>query len=152
MRGAKVRVQLNVSDNVVFVRSSSWMSRALDHQWLKLLLCILLIYPLIIWPIRRLFEGRWHVAGSAYALARWVHLEGSAPGEGVEAFCGRTGRVATDDLRVAPGGVAQLVGVTEEEWFDTWESTLINFALGKVKAEVGTMLGSPPALGSSPPV
>ncbi|KAG8890040.1 hypothetical protein FRB98_001153 [Tulasnella sp. 332] len=144
MRGPKVKVQFNLIGNVVSVRSNSWMTHVLDHRWMKLFLCILFIYPLVIWPIRRFSAAQWHVAGAAYALARWVHLEGSSPGEGFEAFCSRTGRLATDDLAITPWGVAKLVGVTEEDWFNAWESTFVDFARRKMKADAGAVMDNPP--------
>ncbi|KAG8858766.1 hypothetical protein FRB96_004903 [Tulasnella sp. 330] len=124
MRGPKVKVQFNLIGNVVSVRSNSWMTHVLDH--------------------RRFSAAQWHVAGAAYALARWVHLEGSSPGEGFEAFCSRTGRLATDDLAITPWGVAKLVGVTEEDWFNAWESTFVDFARRKMKADAGAVMDNPP--------
>jgi hypothetical protein len=128
-------IQFTTSASKITVESG--FSHALSKGWAVILLWIPLIYPFI-WLYRLLYGGRWEVAGSAFPLRAWRHCEDSVPGESVEQYRRRTfkermGGVAdqthngTDGRTLAetPDGVSQLVGTTERDWFQTWESTIM---------------------------
>ncbi|KAG8979760.1 hypothetical protein FRB94_010347 [Tulasnella sp. JGI-2019a] len=138
-----ITVWFETSREVVSVRPDHWLSRALSRRWIKLLLCIFLIYPLIIWPAKRLYGGEWRVAGSAYALARWVHLEDSLPGESVDKYRNRVGSSEAASLKSTPRGVSMLVGPTEDVWFNKWESTIADWARREVSRKTGIIAPGP---------
>ena len=78
-------VSFSVTGNKVYIRPSNRLSRALSHLWVKILLWITLIYPFI-WLFKRFSKrggGVWQVAGVAYPLKEWVHVEDSVAGEDV---------------------------------------------------------------------
>ncbi|KAG9026032.1 hypothetical protein FRB95_009491 [Tulasnella sp. JGI-2019a] len=124
-------ISFNVSSDVVSVRPHNWLSRTLSHGFYKFLLCVFLIYPLIIWPFKRWGKGgggEWRVAGAAYAMAKWVHLEDSIPGETVEAYSARVPPLPSlRFLRTTPKGISRLEGIREVEWFTLWEETIATY-------------------------
>lgn len=70
------------------------------------------------------------MAGSAYAMAKWVHLEDSQPGETIERYRQRVALPDLPSLRelgMTPRGISRLEGLREGEWFEMWETTLIAF-------------------------
>ena len=105
------------SDTIV-VRADNWQARALSKTWVKVVLVIFLIYPFI-WLYKRFAcrgGGRWEVCGGAYALKTW---ELQPPGAPLPPP-GADGR-----WRQTPDGrVMRLVGETEGEWFQRWESAI----------------------------
>ncbi|KAG8885039.1 hypothetical protein FRB98_002039 [Tulasnella sp. 332] len=121
----EITVTFEVLEADVSIRSDSWLSWMLARTWGKILLCILLLYPLLLW----LFGGEWRVAGSAYSLARWVHLEDSIPGDDAETYCHRMNDVSIhhSDLKSTPRGVSMLMGVSEEAWFREWEGRIAGY-------------------------
>ncbi|KAG8879354.1 hypothetical protein FRB97_001739 [Tulasnella sp. 331] len=133
----KVEVWFETSHDVVSVRPDDWLSRMLSHQWIKAVLCILLIYPLLIWPAKQFYGGEWRIAGSAYALAKWIHLEDSIPGESVDAYRSRIGPYSTAPLKSTPRGVSRLMGSTEEAWFEKWEATIARYAKQELNDTTG---------------
>ncbi|KAG8736598.1 hypothetical protein FRC10_009133 [Ceratobasidium sp. 414] len=133
-----VTIKFSTSANTIDIRPSTPFSRALSKTWIIVVLWIFLIYPFI-WLYRRLRGGRWEVAGAAFPLRAWRHCEGSFPGQSSADFRAKTaGDVASitsasatsdgaDDRILAESGrgVSQLVGVSEGDWFQTWESTIM---------------------------
>ncbi|KAH9962212.1 hypothetical protein BC827DRAFT_1130653 [Russula dissimulans] len=99
--GDHVHVSFELGHHTVIVRPDTSISRALSNPWLKLLLIIILIYP-IIWLFQRFHQrggGRWAVGGGAYALKRWGPAqEGS--------------------------GRRVLIGEQEGDWFRRWQGTI----------------------------
>jgi len=99
--GDHVQVSFESGHRTVIVRPDRSISRALSNPWLKFLLIITLIYP-IIWLFQRFHQrggGRWAVGGGAYALKRWGRAQ-----EGSE-------------RRV-------LMGEQEGDWFRRWEGRI----------------------------
>ena len=98
----------------VIVRPDTRLSRAISNPWLKVLLMITLIYPLIL-----LFQyfhprgkGQWTVAGSAYALRR-----------------PRTSEDFNDSKGKNDGG--SLIGMTERMWYTMWADTIRSLVLNR---------------------
>jgi hypothetical protein len=61
----------------VYIRPDNALSRALTSIWVKVLLWLFLIYPLI-WLYKRFHSrggGRWKGCGSAYALKYWRRVD-----------------------------------------------------------------------------
>ncbi|KAG8898525.1 hypothetical protein FRB99_007384 [Tulasnella sp. 403] len=116
-------IEFTVEANTITVKPSNTLSWILPNEYISTLLWITLIYPLFIWPFEQFSPrgGRvWRVAGSAFALTRWQHLEDSVPGESVEQYNERhpsPSAKAPDKrlLKATPKGVAQLVGTREGE-------------------------------------
>ncbi|KAF8757677.1 hypothetical protein RHS01_03650 [Rhizoctonia solani] len=95
-----------------------------------------------IWVYKRLRGGRWEVAGSAFPLRTWKHCRDSIRGESAEIYRQRTSKEATDNstsltnersasdgtdhriLTETSNGVSQLIGLSERDWFLTWEPTI----------------------------
>ncbi|KAG8874476.1 hypothetical protein FRB97_005882 [Tulasnella sp. 331] len=128
-------VTFNIESEVVSVRPDNWLSRMLSNRFYKVLLWLFLIYPLIIWPYKRYGGGgggEWRVAGAAYAMAKWVHLEDSILGESVEMYSQRTPMLPSFQLRrTTLKGISRLEGVREGEWFNEWKETIAVFAREK---------------------
>lgn len=132
----KVEVTFVTEGNRISIRADNWFSRMLSKKWLVVILWITLIYPLFIWPFWKFSSrggGPCEVAGSAFALCRWVHLPDSVPGETVEEYNARCGNVASSSrgpmpkkliLKETPRGISQLIGKREGEWFQEWEETI----------------------------
>ncbi|KAG9090508.1 hypothetical protein FRC06_001025 [Ceratobasidium sp. 370] len=141
-----VTVKFSTSANTIDIRPSTRFSRALSKTWVVVVLWMFLIYPFI-WLYRRFRGGRWEVAGAAFPLRAWKHCEGSLPGQSVADYRAKTaGDVASvtsasvtsegaDDRILAESGrgVSQLVGVSEGDWFQTWESTIIHCVTTRVQ-------------------
>lgn len=121
-------IKFAVQADVVSIRPDNWLSRMLSSRLHKFLLWICLVYPLIIWPFKRFGKGgggEWRVAGAAYAMAKWVHLEDSQLGETAEQYGERSPKTpALRALRTTPRGVSRLEGIREGEWFKEWEETI----------------------------
>ncbi|KAG8868030.1 hypothetical protein FRB98_003855 [Tulasnella sp. 332] len=128
-------IKFTLESDVVSVRPDNWLSRILSRRLVKFLLWVLLIYPLVIWPYKRFGSGgggEWRVAGSAYAMAKWVHLEDSVPGETVESYSQRVPPIPSlRTLRATPKGISRLEGTREGEWFREWEGTIASFVREK---------------------
>ncbi|KAG8890039.1 hypothetical protein FRB98_001152 [Tulasnella sp. 332] len=133
----RVIIFFEVSREVVSVRPESWLSRTLSHKWIRVLLWILFIYPLFVWPFKRYFGGEWRVSGSAYALARWVHLEDSIPGESVSSYVDHARPASNAQLKETPRGISKLEGPTEDAWFNKWESKIADMTKRKVRSWKG---------------
>ncbi|KAG8988420.1 hypothetical protein FRB93_004108 [Tulasnella sp. JGI-2019a] len=127
-QGNEPDIHFKVSSDVISIRPHNWLSRTLSHRVYKALLCRSLIYPLIIWPYKRWGRGgggEWCVAGSAYAMAKWVHVKNSVPGETVEAYFDHAPVVPSlRFLRATPKGISRLEGMREAEWLSEWEDTI----------------------------
>ncbi|CAE6478586.1 unnamed protein product [Rhizoctonia solani] len=140
-RTPTITVQFVTSASEIDIRPPSAISRALSKTWVVVLLWLTLIYPFI-WIYKRLRGGRWEVAGSAFPLRTWTHCEDSIPGESAEIYRRRTSKEATDNptsltnersasdgtenriLTETSNGVSQLIGLSERDWFLTWEPTI----------------------------
>ncbi|KAG9043920.1 hypothetical protein FS837_008980 [Tulasnella sp. UAMH 9824] len=76
--------------------------------------------------------GDWDVAGSSFALTKWVHLTDSRPGQTAEEYqteydANHPNLVAEPRkllLKQTPRGVSQLIGLREGEWFAQWKDTV----------------------------
>ncbi|KIO16163.1 hypothetical protein M407DRAFT_233386 [Tulasnella calospora MUT 4182] len=119
----------------VSVRGDNKLSQMLSNMWWYILLWILLVYPLVIWPFKRFSSyggGDWDVAGSSFALTKWVHLTDSRPGQTAEEYqaeydANHPNLVAEPRkllLKQTPRGVSQLIGLREGEWFAQWKDTV----------------------------
>lgn len=121
-------IKVTVQSDVVSIRPDNWLSRMLSRRFVKFLLWVFLVYPLVIWPFKRFGRGgggEWRVAGAAYALAKWVHLEDSQVGETADQYGQRAPKIPSlRALRTTPRGVSRLEGVREGEWFREWEHTI----------------------------
>jgi len=125
-------ITFTVQADTISVRPDSRLSRALSNKWIVFLLWITLIYPLFIWPFKRFGArggGDWRVAGSAFSLTKWVRLGDSVPGEAVEEYESRLASCSSQAkprriLKATPGGISELVGLREGQWFAEWEQTI----------------------------
>lgn len=138
--GGELRVQFILGeDRFVSVRSDSWLSRMTDNACIYFLLWVTLIYPLIIWPFKRLVtsraEGRWDVAGTSFALTRWVHEPDSVPGQTVRDYGEKWAASGDHDegesessrdviFKQTPLGISRLQGLREGEWYKDWEDAI----------------------------
>ncbi|KAI0348580.1 hypothetical protein BDW22DRAFT_1416741 [Trametopsis cervina] len=130
-----ISVQFTRRADEVHVRADNWLARPLSRGWFFLLLWIswlrpslpwlwiTLLYSLV-WLFHGFFRGRrsrWEVCGGAYALtsSRLVGPEDDdASASPVPVALGRATLVRTQ------WGVAEVVGMREGEWFQTWEGTI----------------------------
>jgi hypothetical protein len=103
-------IDFEVRCNRVVVRPDSRLSRALSNTWLKILLMITLVYPLL-WLYKRIDGGRWTIAGSAYALNRRElgpnDAQPNAP---------------SNDPRT-------LICLKETDWLRMWETTICRMVM-----------------------
>lgn len=112
----------------VYIRPDNRLSRTLSNKWLKILSCILLVYPFI-WLFKRFHPrggGRWEVCGGAYALKRWVPMEADAhanQGSPQNDFVSEGSHVPPRIIQT-PSGTSRLVGLREGEWFRKWKGTI----------------------------
>ncbi|KAG8994550.1 hypothetical protein FRB94_009797 [Tulasnella sp. JGI-2019a] len=143
-------IKFHASSEIISVRPDNWLSRMLSRRLVKFFLWIFLIYPLFIWPYKRWGRGgggEWRVAGAAYSIAKWVHLEDSYPGERVEEYRQRTPVLPSlRYLRATPKGISRLEGMLENEWFHAWQETIATFA--RTKRDNTTPVETPLAAGS----
>ena len=120
----RTRVEFRLSNAKVHVRPDNLLARTLSNKWLRFLLWLLLLFPLI-WLYRRFGArggGRWEVCGGAYALKTWEAV-------------GREGEDGADGQTVQTAqGRARLVGVREGEWFQRWEGTIRRAVVGRLQA------------------
>ncbi|KAG9043922.1 hypothetical protein FS837_008982 [Tulasnella sp. UAMH 9824] len=127
-------VEFRFESEQVSVRVDTKLSKMLSNIWWCILLWILLIYPLIIWPFKRFSSyggGEWRVAGSSFALTKWVHLTDSRPGQTPEQYQAEYNAKHFDlakprklRSKQTPVGVSQLIGLREGEWFAQWKDTI----------------------------
>ncbi|KIM29866.1 hypothetical protein M408DRAFT_67255 [Serendipita vermifera MAFF 305830] len=125
----KLNVSFSTTGNKVYIRpEGNRFLRAVGSTCIEVLLCLAFVYPFV-W-IFRYWGGAavWRVAGVAYPLKEWVHLEDSIAGEDVAQYrARRPANAKTPDvarLRKSLRGISELVGVREEEWFEQWEGVL----------------------------
>ncbi|KAG8908951.1 hypothetical protein FRB99_000054 [Tulasnella sp. 403] len=127
-REEEPRVDFVVEASRVTIQSDSRLSRMLANTWIYVLLWATLIYPLFIWPYRRLNGGKSQVAGSAFRPIRWKHLEDSYPGQTAEEYVAMHDHTPSlpesGRLRKTHDGVSELVNCSAEEWFTMWEETI----------------------------
>lgn len=137
-------VEFETSENVVSIRPHNRLSRALSNRWIKFLLFLTFIYPLI-WLFRRFHPrggGRWDVCGGAYALKRIeqvapvqqfapdnVHAE-SPFRDAVEIL--DTTAQSSSQAGTSGGGM-RMVGLQEGEWFRQWEGTIRRAVLNRLQ-------------------
>ncbi|KAG8891730.1 hypothetical protein FRC00_013188, partial [Tulasnella sp. 408] len=143
-------VEFRFESDQVSVRGDNKLSKMLSNIWWYILLWILLVYPLVIWPFKRFSSyggGEWRVAGSSFALTKWVHLTDSRPGQTPEEYQaeynGKHFDLATKPLKLplkqTPGGVSQLVGLREGEWFAQWKDTIATLVKQRYISEDGPL-------------
>ncbi|KAL6309929.1 hypothetical protein BKA93DRAFT_756836 [Sparassis latifolia] len=121
----RVTVEFKLTNAQIHVRPDNGLSRTLSNKWLKVLLCVLLIFPFI-WLYRRFGRrggGRWEVCGGAYFLKSWQPVDPDAP---PPPFPGDGRTVHTQ------AGNARLVGMREGVWFQRWEGTIRRAVTGRL--------------------
>ncbi|CAG7850827.1 SubName: Full=Uncharacterized protein {ECO:0000313/EMBL:CCA71762.1} [Serendipita indica DSM 11827] len=136
-----LHISFPMSANKVYIRPTNQLSRALSHWWVKLLLWITLIYPFI-WLFKRFSKrggGIWQVAGAAYSLKEWVHLEDSVAGEDVARYLIRKeearAQLPNRSLTALPAYSSDLksplpiTSSTGDAWTEQRPTTLAQFGL-----------------------
>lgn len=130
-------VRFETHSDQIHVRADHWLARALSDKWIKFLLIITLIYPLI-WLFKRFAlsgGGKWGVCGAAYALVSWQ------PAQPEDEINGTPPPFLDEE----PGWAAQgangarkmkLVGMKEGEWFQKWEATIKRAVSGRCQSDV----------------
>ncbi|KAG6911984.1 hypothetical protein DXG01_000232 [Tephrocybe rancida] len=128
--GGDVTVLFSYDATKICIRADNRLSRMLSKTWIKVLLCIFLIYPFI-WLFKRYHSrggGRWEVCGGAYTHKYMVPLDGL------------DGNADSGSPHLPPriietkDGPMKLYGLQEGEWFRRWE--------GVIKRSVSTRLQS----------
>jgi len=134
-------VEFETSESVVSIRSHNRLSRALSNRWIKFLLFLTLIYPLI-WLFKRFHPrggGCWDVCGGAYALKR---IEQEAPAQQHKMHTESPFRDAVEILDVSAqssslvdtsSGSMRVLGLREGEWFRRWEGTIRRAVLNRLQ-------------------
>ncbi|KZS96019.1 hypothetical protein SISNIDRAFT_483424 [Sistotremastrum niveocremeum HHB9708] len=105
----QVSVSFDTTGTGVVVRSSGLLARWMDNGWIKFLLIITLIYPIIL-LFRRFHSrggGRWTVCGGAYALR----------------------------ASVSDGSKVSAIGMREGEWFRLWENPIRRAVTSGLKSQ-----------------
>ncbi|KIO25696.1 hypothetical protein M407DRAFT_24964 [Tulasnella calospora MUT 4182] len=100
---------------------------------------ITLIYPLIMWPVKRYLLGRcWKVAGSSFAFIRYEHLEDSKPGETVAQYVARVPQAPpVKDLKVTSRGISGIVGQRFADWYPANRQAFSSAASARKKTGKG---------------
>jgi hypothetical protein len=138
-----VRATTKLRSQDIIVRSPSalWGTLKNERPILTWFLWITLIYPLIIWPLRYLLEGRWQIAGISFAFQKWIHLDGSKPGDTPEDYAIHpyaeysdlvTGRLRLyPELKKTARGLSQLIGTRRHDFLREWaEEIAVRAATG----------------------
>ncbi|KAG8977747.1 hypothetical protein FRB90_008722, partial [Tulasnella sp. 427] len=96
----------------IIVRPKNQLWVLFGSGWFKFFLSIILVYPLLLWPIKKFVLGRcWKVAGSSFAFRRYEHLADSIPGETVAQYTARVpGSPPSADLKTTARGISKIVG------------------------------------------
>ncbi|KAF8875060.1 hypothetical protein BD779DRAFT_1450402, partial [Infundibulicybe gibba] len=105
----------------IYIRPHSRLSRLLSNRFCKILLWLILVYPLI-WLWKRYSVtggGRWEVCGAAYGMKHVEPLEADTPESEASPAAAAGSRVVD-----TPGGRVRLIGLSEGEWFRRWEGVV----------------------------
>ncbi|KIO32369.1 hypothetical protein M407DRAFT_18680 [Tulasnella calospora MUT 4182] len=129
----KETVNVIIKGRKVIVRPNNPLWWLYGLGFLRVFFYITLIYPLIMWPIKRYLLGRcWKVAGSSFAFVRYEHLEDSEPGETIAEYIARVPQAPPEsNLKVTSRGISSIVGQRFEDWFSANKQTIINAAVSK---------------------
>ncbi|KAG9049221.1 hypothetical protein FS837_010857 [Tulasnella sp. UAMH 9824] len=135
----KEEVTVIVKGTKVIVQSGSPLWWLYGLGWLRWFLYLTLIYPLILWPIKRYILGRcWKVAGSSFAFVRYEHLRDSRPGETVAQFVARVPYAPpVQNLKATSRGISAIVGQHFTDWYFANAQTFCSAASGKNKTGTG---------------
>jgi hypothetical protein len=120
-RGDHVQVDFKLGHKGVIVRPDTVISRAISNRWLRFILVITLIYPLI-WLFQHYHSrggGRWAVGGGAYPLKRWQLV---SEGGVIGTYTG---------IQDTMEGTTVLIGEREGQWFQKWEGTIRRSVMGR---------------------
>lgn len=113
-----VTISFEYASNKICVRPDNRLSRTLSSPWLKFLMFITLIYP-IIWLYKRFHSrggGRWEVCGGAYALKQSVPLdEEQNPDSKPTQYAGNSS---------SGGPITKVIGLKEGQWLRQWEGSI----------------------------
>ncbi|KAG8907965.1 hypothetical protein FRC01_007530 [Tulasnella sp. 417] len=129
----KETVKIIFKGRKVIVRPNNPLWWLYGLGFFKFFLCITLIYPLIMWPIKRYLLGRcWKVAGSSFAFVRYEHLEDSKPGETIAQYIARVPQPPPEnDLKATTRGISKIVGQHFVDWFSANKQSITNAAVSK---------------------
>ncbi|KIO32370.1 hypothetical protein M407DRAFT_18681 [Tulasnella calospora MUT 4182] len=124
----KETVNIIIKGRKVIVRPNNPLWWLYGLGLLRAFFYITLIYPLIMWPIKRYLLGRcWKVAGSSFAFVRYEHLEDSKPGETVAQYIARVPQAPPEsDLKVTSRGISKIAGQRFVDWFSANKQTIVN--------------------------
>ncbi|KAG5647959.1 hypothetical protein DXG03_006993 [Asterophora parasitica] len=118
----RISVDFNLSATKIFIRPDNRLSRTLSKTWVKVLLCIFLIYPFI-WLFKRYHSrggGRWEVCGGAYALKYTEPVDAASwKSDRNDVVPSAPPRIVETEL-----GPQKLYGEREGEWFRRWEAVV----------------------------
>ncbi|KAG8987870.1 hypothetical protein FRB90_003096 [Tulasnella sp. 427] len=131
----KEEVKVYIKGAEVIVRPKTVLWTLLGSGYITALLSLVLIYPLILWPIKQMTSRCWKVAGSSFGFRRWQHLEDSRPGESPAQYVARAPQSGLEakDLRVSPrGGLSRVVGQTFNQWYEANQLMFSTAASGRV--------------------
>ncbi|KIO25697.1 hypothetical protein M407DRAFT_24965 [Tulasnella calospora MUT 4182] len=133
--GTKETATVIIKGSKVIVQSSSPLWWLYGLGFLRWLLYLTLIYPLILWPIKRYLLGRcWKVAGSSFAFVRYEHMQDSRPGETVAQYVARAPQAPpVNDLKMTSRGISKIVGQRFADWYSANAQTFYTAASSKNK-------------------
>lgn len=73
-----VTVKVEVQAGDIIVRPDNFLWMILTNKWILFLLWITLLYPIFIWPMKKLFlAGRWWMAGCSYTFSQPIRITNS---------------------------------------------------------------------------
>ncbi|KAG8955963.1 hypothetical protein FRC04_006411 [Tulasnella sp. 424] len=108
-----------VKGNKVVVRPRNLLWWVYGLGFFRFWFYITIVYPVILWPIKKLLLGRcWTAAGSSFAFVRYEHLEDSKPGETVAQYIARVPQAPqAKDLKATSRGISKTVGQRFTDWY-----------------------------------
>ncbi|KAG8987867.1 hypothetical protein FRB90_003093, partial [Tulasnella sp. 427] len=115
----KETAKVMIKGTKIIVRPQNKLWALFGSGRLQFFLSIILVYPLLLWPIKKFVLGRcWKVAGSSFAFRRYEHLADSIPGETVAQYTARVpGSPPTADLKTTARGISKIVGQNFADWY-----------------------------------
>ncbi|KAG8955969.1 hypothetical protein FRC04_006417 [Tulasnella sp. 424] len=118
-KGKKEIVKVIIKGDKVVIRPKSLLWWIFGLGFLRFWFYITLVYPIILWPIKKFLLGRcWEVAGSSFAFVRYEHLEDSRHGETVAQYIARVPQAPqATDLIVTSRGISKIVGQRFTDWY-----------------------------------
>ncbi|KAG8955970.1 hypothetical protein FRC04_006418 [Tulasnella sp. 424] len=115
----KETARVIIKGNKVVVRPKNPLWWIFGSGFFRFWLYITLVYPIILWPIKKYVLGRcWKVAGSSFAFVRYEHLEDSRHGETVAQYIARVPQAPpAKDLKATSRGISKIVGQRFADWY-----------------------------------